>query len=373
MTQMERKLETKRIVVIGAGVSGLTTALLLSRSKQQRYEITVLAKHIPGDYDVEYCSPWAGADYMPTTCEKDSISASYHRRTWPWFRNLAERVPEAGVHFQEATIYTRIEDEKAGKIKFPADPWWKELFPDYRPLSSNELPPGIVRAATFTTVCINTAIYLPWLLSQSHLVMNCTGLGSLSLGGVQDETMYPIRGQVTLVRNAISLPHPNPDPNSHPRPKAAGFSLSGTSDGPNESCYGMTRAAGGGTVLGGCSQVGSWDGEVDLEIAGRILSRAGVVCPDLLGEKGKEWDVIRHGVGLRPGREGGIRVEREEVEVEVENLGVDKGGEAYGEGMRAWVVHNYGHAGEGYQTSIGCAEDAVKLLEGTFRNEEGMK
>lgn len=45
-----------KIVVIGAGVSGLTTALLLSR----RHNVTVIAKHMPGDYDFEYASPWAG-------------------------------------------------------------------------------------------------------------------------------------------------------------------------------------------------------------------------------------------------------------------------------------------------------------------------
>jgi D-amino-acid oxidase len=45
-----------------AGVAGLTTALLLSKDKS--YKITVAAKHMPGDYDIEYASPWAGANYM---------------------------------------------------------------------------------------------------------------------------------------------------------------------------------------------------------------------------------------------------------------------------------------------------------------------
>ena len=31
-----------------------------------------------------------------------------------------------------ATVYTRMKDEQAGKVKFPVDPWWKELFPDVR-------------------------------------------------------------------------------------------------------------------------------------------------------------------------------------------------------------------------------------------------
>lgn len=46
-----------------AGVSGLTTAYLLSKDPANK--VTVLAKHMPGDYDIEYASPWAGANYMP--------------------------------------------------------------------------------------------------------------------------------------------------------------------------------------------------------------------------------------------------------------------------------------------------------------------
>jgi hypothetical protein len=47
----------------GAGVIGLTTALTLAPCK--RWKITVVAKHMPGDYDIEYTSAWAGANYLP--------------------------------------------------------------------------------------------------------------------------------------------------------------------------------------------------------------------------------------------------------------------------------------------------------------------
>ena len=46
-----------------AGVSGLTTTLLLAKNKE--YAVTVAAKYMPGDYDIEYASPWAGANYLP--------------------------------------------------------------------------------------------------------------------------------------------------------------------------------------------------------------------------------------------------------------------------------------------------------------------
>lgn len=51
------------IVVIGAGVSGLTSALLLARDKKNK--VAVVARHMPGDYDIEYTSPWAGANVLP--------------------------------------------------------------------------------------------------------------------------------------------------------------------------------------------------------------------------------------------------------------------------------------------------------------------
>lgn len=64
-----------RIVVVGAGVAGLTTALLLSRNVN--YNITVAAKHMPGDYDIEYASPWAGADYLPSVTQPLAVPAGY--------------------------------------------------------------------------------------------------------------------------------------------------------------------------------------------------------------------------------------------------------------------------------------------------------
>ena len=124
--------------------------------------------------------------------------------------------------------------------------------------------------------------------------------------------------------------------------------FSGTDDGEDEACYMMTRAAGGGTILGGCYQKGNWNSEVDQGLARRIMERAVKACPEMTGGKGMEGlDVVRHGVGLRPVREGGARVERKRLE------GV-------------WVVHNYGAGGAGYQSSYGCAMEAVRLVEGAL-------
>lgn len=50
------------VVVIGAGVIGLTSALLLAKEGNT---VTVVGKHMPGDSDAEYASPWAGANVIP--------------------------------------------------------------------------------------------------------------------------------------------------------------------------------------------------------------------------------------------------------------------------------------------------------------------
>lgn len=176
--------------------------------------------------------------------------------------------------------------------------------------------------------------------AKADLVVNCTGLSSKTLGGVLDGKLYPARGQIVVVRND----------------SGAMVSLSGTDDEEGEVGYMMTRAAGGGTVLGGSYQVNNWDPMPDPNLATRIMKRAIAARPELVGKgQGIEGlDIIRHGVGLRPVREGGPRVEADNVS------GVA-------------IVHNYGHGGYGYQTSFGCAKDAVKLVNDALSRKGGAK
>ena len=230
------------------------------------------------------------------------------------------------------------------------------LFEQFRTLPRESLRPGIDHATVFTSVCINTAIYLPWLVSQclkngvifkratfNHiseagllnihpskkvdLVVNCTGLGAAKLGGVEDESVVPARGQIVIVRNDAGKM----------------LDISGTDDGADEACYIMTRAAGGGTILGGCYQKGNWESQVDSNLAVRIMKRAVELCPALTGGRGIEHlDIVRHGVGLRPVREAGTRIDKEKID-----------------GL--WVVHNYGAGGAGVSISL-CSSKTMDSL-----------
>jgi D-amino-acid oxidase len=62
----------------------------------------------------------------------------------------------------------------------------------------------------------------------AHVVINCTGLSSATLGGIEDKDVYPGRGQIVLVRN-------------DPKIMAT---VSGTDDGSDEATYVMHRPAG---------------------------------------------------------------------------------------------------------------------------------
>jgi D-amino-acid oxidase len=105
----------------------------------------------------------------------------------------------------------------------------------FKALQLSSLPPDTVQGVTFTTLTIDSPIYLNYLLSRflaaggsivrgtvQHIaqvveggagifdgrkclsspaaVVVCVGLGARTLGGVEDKDMYPIRGQTVLLR-----------------------------------------------------------------------------------------------------------------------------------------------------------------------------
>jgi hypothetical protein len=150
--------------------------------------------------------------------------------------------------------------------------------------------------------------------------LNATGLGAATLCG--DKAMYPIRGQTVLVKGEATATR--------------------TRTGEAYT-YTIPRPGSGTTILGGTKEKGNWSGEVDPETTREILERNTYLAPELMTNSDGGFEVISVQCGLRPGREGGPRMEKEVV-----------GGRK--------VVHAYGHASGGYQNSIGSARMVVKLV-----------
>ena len=152
--------------------------------------------------------------------------------------------------------------------------------------------------------------YMPSLKAAAELVpgasvvINASGLGSKSLEDVRDDKVYPIRGQTVLVYA--------------PRfrdPKYTRCYSRLTKEGAT---YVIPRARSGLVILGGTFDARKTDSMLpDAEVTERILKNCTELAPELLPDYVNPndptgWvtlDVIRNNVGVRPAREGGVRVE----------------------------------------------------------------
>jgi D-amino-acid oxidase len=207
------------------------------------------------------------------------------------------------------------------------EPWWRVAVPALDRETS--LPPGYADGWTFVSPVIDMPVHLRWLVARIEelggtltrmnlsalpddgtLVVNATGLGARHFGA--DSSVRPVRGQVAVVEQ-VGLDRWTLD--------TGGLT------------YVVPRSA--EIVIGGTDVEGEWSRTPDPATAAEVLHRATALVPELEGAR-----VLRHKVGLRPGR----------PEVRVERVGD--------------VIHCYGHGGAGVTLAWGCARDVVGLADG---------
>ncbi|KAG9590657.1 putative D-amino acid oxidase, partial [Aureobasidium melanogenum] len=343
-------------IILGAGVIGLTTALEL-RSRYPDSTITIIARFLPGDRDATYTSPWAGANWLSVATD-NGRQESWDRITYLKFQHLAKRFAEVGVYDMPITaIYDSVIEEAGVLSQGTNKIWYEELVGGVRMLERDELPQGAKFGCDLKTFVVDTQVYLPWLQGEvkrqgieirrgmfdsidelftafpsATAYFNCTGLGAYSLKGIEDKSVYPTRGQIMLVES--------------PKTPMTRMYFRSPQRVNKDTTYVFPRGPHNGVVLGGVRLDNDWSGDVDLEFAEDIKRRCCALAPEL--GKPEDLKVIYHGVGLRPSRKGGARLEREKFD---EHL----------------VIHNYGAGGAGYQASWGMAKEAVDLLQKSSR------
>ncbi|GAA6064553.1 hypothetical protein JCM10212_005780 [Sporobolomyces blumeae] len=350
------------VVVIGAGVIGLSTAIKL---KEAGYRVSLVARDFPGDPKcIEFTSPWAGAHHVSVATGADMRLHQFDARTFQVMSELIEQDPGVPLHFAKQVEYREIPKVEGAAGEVSQLNLISRFQPNFRWLDEADLPEGIAHGATFTCIQIDTPAYLPYLLARfrskggktfrtstlssflsalsadptlgdAQLVVNCTGLGSLSL--TNDDKVFPTRGQLVIVR-------------------APWVKIGMTRLGPN-GVYDYTIPRRNGlVVLGGCAEKNNWDPRPRKDMSDRIKTRCLALCPDLLPPEKRnggtidDLDVVEEAVGLRPTREGGIRLDVEEMH-------------DGSSGRTIRIVHHYGHGGYGYQSSWGSAEAAVELVD----------
>ncbi|KAF4171745.1 hypothetical protein CNMCM8694_002085 [Aspergillus lentulus] len=321
----------RNIGVVGAGVIGLTCALVLAEAG---YGVTVLARELPGDNSKKWASPWAGAGILP---HPDTGGHDLQTNTFVYFWALAHNDPTSGVQVVDVTEYY---DDRSDDSTI----WYKQIAPKYRRLQSKDLPAGARIGFQYQSTTVNPQVFLPWIknlldkkgvrfvqkeirsindaraILKTSLIINCSGLGASDL--VPDRKVQPVRGQIVLVK--------------------------GESDEMilyqgSHYTYQIPRMFSGGTIIGGIAQEGSTDHAVDLDLRNDILQRVNLVTRGRYKDLDLSKDIIQDLVGFRPSRKGGYRLEKE------------KG-----------VVHAYGFGSLGYTYCYGVALRVRELVEASI-------
>lgn len=316
---------THQIVVVGAGVSGLTSAICLAEAG---WPVRVWADTIPK----RTTSAVAGAVWAPPRpAERAGATLRWTEHSLEVFRDLA-RDPDSGVLLAPALAVGELTATEAMSSA-------AALIPDLRPADPADVPPGFGTGFRATVPMIDMPHYLDYLTRRlaaagcaieehpvrslaeaadtADIVVNCTGLAAGAL--IDDHTMRPLFGQHVVLTN--------------PGLQQLFLELN---DGPEWTCFFPHPQR---VVCGGISIPGRWDTTAEPDVTERILQRCRRIEPRL-----GDAEVIEVITGLRP--------DRPSVRVEAEPLG------------RARCIHNYGHSSNGVTLSWGCARDVVALAGG---------
>ena len=148
----------------------------------------------------------AGAHWLSMAANDDIRSQKYDKLSFEVFETLVDKNPtiarEMGLF--KVKGYEAWETKPVG-FEFP---WFKDIVPDFHVLSIAELPPGLEFGFGYETVCIDVPVYILWLLDQfkasngelvyktinhidqmldgADIIINCSGLQSRTLQGVED-------------------------------------------------------------------------------------------------------------------------------------------------------------------------------------------
>ncbi|HUP27322.1 MAG TPA: FAD-dependent oxidoreductase [Chloroflexia bacterium] len=316
-------VESMNIVVVGCGVSGLTTGV---RLLEEGHNVEIWARDLPPNT----VSNVAAAIWHPYKAYPIDRVVEWGRKSFEVFSELSGD-PATGIIMREAVeIYS---------TEVP-DPEWRDCVRQFRRGLPEEMIEGYTCSYVFETPVVEMSIYLPYMMARfrakggkivvreisslgpaldvADMVVNCAGLGSMTLVG--DSTMYPIRGQVVRVEPS-PIDHVLLDEEEH---TGVTYIIPRSRD-----CY-----------LGGTAEPGNWSLEPDMATAEAIIERTARIAPEV-----RDAPVVEHLVGLRPGRDT-VRLERE----------VQPDGKV--------VIHNYGHGGAGVTLSWGCAEEVASLVAG---------
>ncbi|MFL0704313.1 FAD-dependent oxidoreductase [Cylindrospermopsis raciborskii] len=360
------------ILVIGAGVSGLTTAICL---REAGFNVIIIADRFAPDLT----SVVAGAlwEWPPAVCGRHGTPRSLERsKEWCMtaynkFKEIHAEFgsQETGVYLRDSYFYFRdilenrpADFRKMNELKDKVDGFERGLHIVKETIDLT-FQGGIKDAFKHMAPMANTDVYMKWLLQyvkdigceiiqekitvnvvqnehellrrfNAKAIVNCAGLGSIATTG--DTSMYPLRGALVRVKNLGGV-----------ITDAHCISHDETSSSEQDIIFIVPRGD-DLVVLGGLAQQDQWDTNLSLEVP--IIRQMYDGCLQFLQELRPlpldEQEPVR--TGLRPFTEENVCVER------VPNTR---------------VFYNYGHGGAGVTLSWGCSQEIVELVQEMIRED----
>ncbi|CAH0021052.1 unnamed protein product [Clonostachys rhizophaga] len=330
-----------KVTILGAGVTGMMAAASLPRN----YNVTIVAEHLPGDYDTkEWASPYAGAIWVGVH-QSSPREQKMQLEGLMGLLRLAETNPESSVRQIEMT---EIMDRGT-----KADVWYAGKVPDFRFLSDEELPIGAIYGMKYKTVVLTPQKFLTWLYERLQargikfrrtrvssladlkglghdILINASGIGAENLKDVMEKNLTPWRLQCVVAKA----------PPTYDRL----FIRRG-----DKGYYSTAFARLDGTVyVGGVLTENDRDLSISEEQRKKICQNAHNNQPDVFPSPDpKDWPILYDHVGVyatMDRRFCGVRCEKEVVD-----------------GQR--VIHAYGQNAGGYVYSFGLAREVVSLTE----------
>jgi len=243
-----RPAAQRRFAVLGCGVNGLSTALLLQRRFQDGPgTVTVYARDLPP----ETTSNIAGGFWYPTSVYDPRAASTRFAEQYGLACRISNHAfqllvgPEYGVRWIDTVELYRDEASPGREL-----PGGNELYPQQEVHRDAERYFGFPYARQYSTMLIEPPVYLNALLRDFYtaggklvvkefrdreeilrlpepLIFNCTGLGARALFG--DQKLVPVRGQLEVL-----LPQPEIDycylSSGYMFPRRDGIILGGTWD-----------------------------------------------------------------------------------------------------------------------------------------------